>query len=108
MAKYFGIVGYALTTETAPSVWEEHIIEKEYYGDVIKYSKHYQETRHLNDDIEIRNQISIVADPFAYENFMFIRYVTWMGVKWKVTDVTVEYPRLTLSIGGVYNVETED
>ena len=108
MAKYFGIVGYAITTETAPSVWEEEFVEKEYYGDVIKYSKRYQQTNHVNDDIEIRNEISIVADPFAYENFMFIRYVTWMGVKWKVTDVAVDYPRLTLSIGGVYNAKDED
>lgn len=107
MAKYFGKIGYALTTETAPSVWEEQFIEKEYYGDVLKYSKRYQATEHVNDNIEIRNQISIVADPFAYENFMFIRYVTWMGVKWEVTDVTVDYPRLTLSIGGVYNAEDE-
>lgn len=108
MAKYFGTIGYALTTETAPGVWEEQLIEKEYYGDVLQYSKRYQPAGNVNDDIEISNRISIVADPFAFQNFIFIRYATWMGVKWKVSSIDVEYPRLVLSIGGVYNVETED
>ena len=108
MAKYFGTIGYALTTETAPGVWEEQLIEKEYYGDVLQYSKRYQSAGKVNDDIEISNKISIVADPFAFQNFIFIRYVTWMGVKWKVSSIDVEYPRLVLSIGGVYNVEAED
>ena len=108
MAKYYGTIGYALTTETAPGVWEEQILEKEYYGDVLQYTKRYQNTEHVNDDIDISNRISIVADPYAFQNFIFIRYVTWMGVKWKVSSVSVEYPRLVLSIGGVYTVETED
>lgn len=108
MAKYYGTIGYAMTTETAPGVWEEQIVERQYYGDVLQYSKRYQSTEHANDNIEISNRISIVADPFAYENFIFIRFVTWMGIKWKVSSVEVEYPRLILSIGGVYNVETED
>ena len=108
MAKYYGTIGYALTTETAPGVWEEQILEKEYYGDVLQYTKRYQNTEHVNDDIDISNRISIVADPYAFQNFIFIRYVTWMGVKWKVLSVSVEYPRLVLSIGGVYTVETED
>lgn len=108
MAKYFGTIGYALTTETAPGVWEEQIIEKQYYGDVLQYSKRYQSTEHLNDNIEISNRISIVADPYALQNFIYIRYVTWMGSKWKVSSVDVEYPRLVMSIGGLYNDETED
>lgn len=108
MAKYFGIIGYALTTETAPSVWEEQNIEREYYGDVLQYSKRYQSTEHVNDDIEISNRISIIADPFAFENFMFIKYVTWLGHKWKVSSVDVEYPRLVLHIGGVISAEDKD
>ena len=108
MAKYYGIVGYAMTTETSPSVWEESIVERQYYGDVLSVSKRYQNTEHVNDSIEINNRISIVADPFAFENFLYIRYVTWMGHKWKVSSVEVEYPRLIMSIGGVYTSEDED
>lgn len=108
MAKYYGTIGYALTAETAPGVWEEQIVERQYYGDVLQYSKRYQATDHANDNIEISNRISIVADPFAFQNFIYIRYVTWMGVRWKVSSVEVDYPRLVMSIGGIYNVEDED
>lgn len=107
MAKYYGKVGYAMATETAPSVWENEIIEREYYGDVLSVSKRYQNTEHVNDNIEISNRISIVADPFAYENFLYICYVTWYGHKWKVSSVDVKYPRLILSIGGVYTDEEQ-
>lgn len=108
MAKYFGTIGYALTAETAPGVWEEQLIEREYYGDVLQYSKRYQTTNQVNDNIEISNRISILADPYAFENFIYIRYLTWMGNKWKVSSVDVEYPRLILAIGGLYNVEDEN
>lgn len=103
--KYFGVIGYAKTVETRPSVWEEQVIEREYYGDVLQVSKRYQSTEYVNDNIEITNRFSIVADPFAYENFAFLRYITWMGQKWKVSSVEVEYPRLIISIGGLYTHE---
>lgn len=103
--KYFGVIGYAKTVETRPSVWEEQVIEREYYGDVLQVSKRYQSTEYVNDNIEITNRFSIVADPFAYENFAFLRYITWMGQKWKVSSVEVEYPRLIISIGGLYTDE---
>jgi hypothetical protein len=32
-----------------------------------------------------------------------MRYVEFMGTKWKITNIEVQYPRLTLSIGGEYN-----
>lgn len=107
MAKYYGKVGYAMTKETAPSVYEEEIVEREYYGDVLQMNKRYQNTEHVNDSIDINNRISILADPFALDNFLYIRYVTWLNHKWKVSSVDVDYPRLTLTIGGVYTVEEQ-
>lgn len=104
MAKYYGNIGFMETVETAPSVWTENIVEHPYFGDVLSNSKRFQAgSDKVNDDIDISNRISIVADPYAYQNFHAIRYVTWMGAKWKVSSVDVEYPRLILSIGGVYN-----
>ena len=105
MAKYYGKIGYMTTVETSPSVWTEEIVEKDYFGDVLQNSRRYQSSEHMNDDLNVSNRISILADPFAYQNFHAIRYLTWMGSKWKVDSVDVEYPRLILSIGGVYNVE---
>lgn len=103
MAKWFGKVGYADTVETAPGVFTDQIIEREYYGDVIRNNRKLQSADKLNDDINIGNEISIISDPYANNNFYSMRYVEFMGTKWKVTNVDVQYPRLILSLGGVYN-----
>lgn len=103
MAKFFGKIGYMVTQSTVPGVWSEVITEREYFGDLIRNTSRYQSSDDLNDDINISNEISILADPFAYENFHAMRYVEFMGAKWKISNVEVQYPRLILTVGGVYN-----
>lgn len=103
MAKWFGAIGYAVTRETSPGVFTEVVEERKYYGDMNRNTKRYEAGEGLNDDINITNELSIVADAFAYQNFHSIRYVEYLGGKWKVKSVDVAPPRLNLSIGGVYN-----
>lgn len=103
MAKWYGLIGFAETVEISPGVYEEEITEHEYYGDVIRDTRRLQNSSQLNDNINIANNISIVADPFANNNFHSMRYVEYMGAKWKIESVEVQYPRLVLTIGGVYN-----
>lgn len=103
MARFYGKVGYGEIQETRPGVWEEVATEKDYYGDVLQFIRRSETGEHLNDDLNVNNKISIVADPFACQNFHAMRYVEFMGAKWKVTNVEVQYPRLILTIGGVYN-----
>lgn len=103
MAKFYGVIGYMVTEETVPGVWEEVVTKRNYSGDVLKNTKRYQTSENLNDDISTNNMISIVADPFAYQNFFAIKFVRWMGASWKVTNVEVQRPRLILTLGGVYN-----
>lgn len=102
MAKYFGKIGYAETEETSPGVWREQIVEREYYGDLIRNTRRLQAADKVNDDINISNEISIVADPYAMSNFHSIRYAEFMGAKWKISSVEVSYPRLILMLGGLY------
>ena len=103
MAKFYGYVGYADTVETAPGVWQEQIVEHPYSGDLIRNTRQLQPTDTLNDNINIANEISIVADPFARSNIYKMRYVRFMDAKWKITGVDVSYPRLILRVGGLYN-----
>lgn len=105
MAKWFGRVGYAEQIETAPGVWEEKITERNYYGDVVRNIRRLESSGNLNDNINASMEISIVADPFAIQNFHAMRYVEYMGSLWKIPNVEVSYPRLTLMIGGLYNGE---
>ena len=102
MAKFYGPIGYGVMEETAPDVYEEKITERCYYGDVTRNVHRWQTGQTLNDNMELDNVISIVADPFASQHFSQIRYVVWNGVKWKIKNVEVQYPRLILTIGGVY------
>lgn len=103
MAKFYGKIGYGKQVETAPGVWEEQISEHFYYGDVVRNTRSLQNSQNLNDNINVNNQFSIVADPFAVQNFHLMKYIEYMNVKWKITNVEVQYPRLLLSVGGVYN-----
>lgn len=103
MAKWFGKVGYAIPTEVTPGVWEDVITEHNYCGDINRNLDRLQSSEQLNDNVKIENEISIVADQFARQNFYAIRYVVYEGIKLKISSVQVQYPRLILSLGGVYN-----
>lgn len=106
MAKFYGLIGYGVSSETSPGVWKDTIVERNYFGDVLQNYKKISQGVSINDDIEVNNKLSIISDPFAMQHFHTILYVKWMGTAWKVTSVDVQYPRLILSIGGVYNGET--
>lgn len=103
MGKFYGAVGFAKTVEVRKGVWKEELSERNYYGDVIRKTRRLENSQSANDNVNVNNSISIVADEHAYMNIFAIRYVKWMGASWKVTDVEVERPRLILSIGGLYN-----
>lgn len=107
MAKWFGKLGYESTVEDpeGSGIWVEKITERDYYGDLMRNSRRIQQGDSINDNVTISNQISILSDPYAMQNFHAIRYATFMGTKWKVNSVEVQYPRLVLELGGEYNGE---
>lgn len=103
MAKFHGKIGYIQTEETVPGVHEEIATERSYVGDILRSNQTWEKNENLNDNLTINNRFSIVADAFAYENFQYIRYILWMGTKWKISSIEIQRPRLILTIGGVYN-----
>lgn len=103
MAKWYGKIGYAELVENKPGDWDEEIVERSYSGDLIRNTRALQNSGGVNDNVNISNQISILADPYATQNFHAMRYAEFMGTKWKITNVEVSYPRLNLTLGGVYN-----
>ena len=108
MAKFYGPIGYSVSTEVRPGVWKDTIEERNYYGDLIRDTSRWAASQDsTNDDLTINNQISIVADPFAENNFHSMKYVRFMGANWKITSVEPRFPRLILSVGGVYNGPTK-
>jgi hypothetical protein len=108
MAKFFGAIGYGTSVETptGSGIYVDNIVERDYYGDVIRNSRRLESGSKVNFDISVSNSISVVADAYANENFTAIRYIRWMGALWIVTTVEVQRPRLLLELGGVYDGPT--
>lgn len=107
MAKYFGKIGYGIPTEDRYGVVQDVIVERSYYGDIVRnYMRYPAKVDGVNDDVDISNNISIVADPYAYEHIANMRYVNYMGSRWKVNSVEIKSPRLEIGLGGVYNGPT--
>lgn len=103
MNKFYGKIGFAEFTESSPGVWTEEIIKRNYYGDVLSNTRRLEGAQQVNDNLNVNNRISIVSDPYITENFHNIRYVEFMGAKWKIGTVEVQFPRLILTIGNLYN-----
>ena len=104
--KFYGKIGFGETVEKSDGIWVDTIIEKDYYGDILKNVKRAEDSAKVNDDISLSNQLSIVSDPYLTNHFHAIKYVTMFGTNWKVTSVEVQFPRLLLTLGGVYNGQT--
>lgn len=103
MAKWYGKVGYVVTDETEPGVYEPTFIERSYYGETYRNTRMLQNSGEINDSVNIGNQISIVADPYAHNHIYDMRYAEFQGAKWKVTSVDVQQHRLILTLGGLFN-----
>lgn len=105
MARYHGEVGFRTSCETEPGLWSDVIEKRKYSGDV---TRNYIRNAYDVYTTTIKtptcgNLISIVADPYANENFHNIVFAEYMGTKWAVSNVEVQYPRLILTLGGVYS-----
>lgn len=107
MARFYGVIGYSENQmESTPGVWSESVVERRYYGDVVRDTRQLESGAKVNNDLAVGNSISVLADAYANERFHAIRYVRWAGTLWIVSDVQVQSPRLLLRLGGIYNGPT--
>lgn len=108
MSRYYGKIGFIETDETSPGVWSEEITEKSYSGEWRRVSKSWQSNPNgANDNVSISNELSVIADPYLNGNFHHMKYVTWLGTKWKISKVDMAHPRVNITIGEVYNGEED-
>lgn len=106
MGRFYGVIGYGESVETRPGIAEDVVVERTYHGNVLRNSKKSDGDSKVNEDFSMANSISVVADAYLEENFLNIRYIQWMGTRWKVSSIEVKRPRLILRLGGVYNGKT--
>lgn len=108
MAKYYGKIGYGISEETVPGVWKKKIIEREYFGDILTSGWRWEQGEKVNDDLCLTNRISIIADLFANSNIGAAVYIEYQGAKWKIRSVELAYPRIIITLGGVYYEQSEE
>ena len=104
--KWCGKIGF-LVTENSNGIWSEHVIEKPFTGEIIKNSIQVESSNSVNDNLNLNNQISVIANKFVYDNFQYMKYDEVFGAMWKIKSAELQYPRLLLSIGGIWNGEQE-
>lgn len=103
MARFSGKIGYVTHVETEPGIWTETITERQYYGDLVRHSRKWGPSDGVNDNIVFSQDISVIADPYLYENSHNMRYVIFQGVKWKIRDFEINHPRVKISMGDEYH-----
>lgn len=108
--KFEGKIGFWIEdNEQKPGLFKPSIVEKSYTGDVSRDNRHWNaQSNTTNSEYKVNNEISILADLYARQNWNSIRYVLWNDIYWSVSSVTLGYPRITLVLGGVYNGERAD
>lgn len=103
MGKMYTKIGYAEQVEVERGIVKEEIVERPYVVEVIRLSRRMESSGYINDNVNVNNEFSVLADPYALNHFHNMRYIKLWGQPWIVNNVTVEYPRLKLTVGGVYN-----
>lgn len=103
MAKFYGEIGFAVDVEIEPGIWESQPTKRKYYCEMTRNTSKFTTSGGVNKNADVSLEVSILGDPFANENFYWMRYIEFRGAKWEITNVEVKHPRLILTIGGVYN-----
>lgn len=107
MAKFVGNVGFAeVNVETSPGVFEDTIVEKKFYGDIVQDTRRFLDGSTIVDSLQIDNTISILTNAYANVHRNAMRYVVIDGVRWEIASIEIRRPRLLLRLGGVYNGPT--
>lgn len=103
MAKYAGMIGFAKNVEVESGDYEDVVTERRYRGDILRNNQKFAVGGTTSGELRITNQFSILADNYAFDHISEIRYLEWRGNRWIVDYIDIEYPRLVMTIGGLYN-----
>ena len=101
MNRWCGKIGFAEQVETAQSVWTDQITERTYRGDILRNTRRLQDSQEkIGYNISISNQISVIGDAYIRDHFVGMRWIEFMGAKWKAAEVDASQPpRLIITLG---------
>lgn len=102
MSRFSGKLGFVTTRETEEGVWLEDIIEIPAKGTIRTLYVRNDNSSSVNTDLRLTNEVSILMNSKIQTNVQSLKYVVWKGSKWAVQSIGVNYPRLTINLGGLY------
>lgn len=111
MAKYSGKLGLVYPdAETAPGIWApEKVEEVSVKGDTLNLSKSYSpSSQSINDDLTLSKRVSIIASSDLIADTASMRYLTYLGQRWKIVEIDFQRPRLIFTLGGIWNGRIPD
>ena len=103
MAKFAGKIGFINQVEKEPGLFENETVERSYTGDILQDVRRWNNVEKVNDDLTLGNRFSIVADGYILDNMYTMKYMIWRGVRWSITKIELQTPRIIITVGGVYN-----
>lgn len=102
MSRFSGKLGFVTTHETEEGVWLEDVVEINVKGTIRSLYVRNDNSSSANTNLRLTNEISVLMDT-KYQSYLeTLKYVVWKGSKWEVQSIGVNYPRLTINLGGLY------
>lgn len=102
MSRFSGKLGFVKTRETEEGVWLEDKIEIPAKGTIRSLYVRNDNSSSANANLRLTNEVSILLDSKIQSYLETLKYVIWKGSKWEVQSIGVNYPRLTIHLGGLY------
>lgn len=102
MSRFSGKLGFVMTQETEEGVWLENIVELSAKGTIRSLYVRNDNNTTVNTNLRLTNEISILLDSKIQTYLETLKYVVYKGSKWEVQSIGVNYPRLTINLGGLY------
>lgn len=102
MSRFSGKLGFVITRETEDGVWLEDVVELPAKGTIRSLYVRNDNSSSINTNLRLTNEISVLMDTKIKTYLETLKYVVWKGSKWEVQSISVNYPRLTINLGGPY------
>lgn len=102
MSRFSGKLGFVITRETEEGVWLEDVVEISVKGTIRSLWVRNNNNASVNTDLRLTDEISVLMDTKIKTHLETLKYVVWKGSKWEVQSIGVNYPRLTINLGGLY------
>lgn len=103
MSRFSGLLGFVRTELSDGGVYIEVATEVKVKGILKKISSRVYSEQEVNASVRLANEISVIGNNEIFNHLTSLKYVVWKGTKWSVTTITVEPPRVSIVLGGVYN-----